>query len=115
MLSLVAFLSGCQKEIPLTSNSIDNSIKLVPSSKVPSYISIDKAKTYFEAQLEILKRERGIKPRGNINTDATFEGLDVRPQWDKARIIDKNFISFVEVPFSFSDSSQLSLSTSQNN
>jgi hypothetical protein len=61
----------------------------------------------------MLKRE-GAKVRDNTTTDATFNGLDAVPRWDSARIVNKNSISFVEVPFTFTDGQRLTTSISPN-
>ena len=81
-----------------------------------SYITVEKAKAYFDEQVAILKKEKAQTTSSltNESTEATFDGLDVTPQWNNARIVNRDFISFVEVPFIFADGSQLITSISRD-
>ena len=107
--------------LPFYACKYDNSI-ISPTESVgaqkpqKSFITVETAKAYFEAQVELLRREKasGIKVRTNEEAEATFDALDVIPQWDSAKIINNSAASFVEVSFNFPDGSKFSSSLSQN-
>jgi hypothetical protein len=105
---------GCQKE-----NTLKDSITTGLSKAVEDKLLIDEAKTYFENKLGELRKQKEInknklKVRDNQTTDATFDGLDVFPKWDDAKVIRLNGSSFVETPYVFEGNKQFGLSISRN-
>ena len=98
-LIMVAFF-GCKRDNSIIAPEVVNEQK--PQKSFKSFITVEAAKAYFDAQIEQLKREKasGIKVRTNEEAEATFDGLDVIPQWSNAKIINNSVASFVEVPFS---------------
>jgi hypothetical protein len=105
---------GCKKEDGLQNNSNAESSILREDKQL-----IEEAKIYFEGQLDLLRKQKEVnknklKVRDNQTTDATFDGLDVNPKWDNAKVIRQNGSSFVETPYELEGGKQFGLSISKN-
>jgi hypothetical protein len=106
---------GCQKE----NATKDYSTTGLSKSEEDKQLIVE-AKAYFERRLDELRKQKEanknkLNVRDNQTTDATFDGLDVNPKWDNAKVIRQNGSSFVESPFEFEGGKQFSLSISKNN
>ena len=104
----------CRKDIDATTNTTQ-----VVAPITTQFFSVEDAKTYFEAELVLLRERKAkaantLKTRDNLLTNATFDGLDVKPQWEKAKVVDKKSASFVEVPFTFDGEEQFGASVLNN-
>jgi predicted SprT family Zn-dependent metalloprotease len=110
----VGVFYGCQKN-----QAIEKPSSSIESKSIEDKLLIDEAKTYFESRLVALKKQKEattnkLKVRDNQTTDATFDGLDVTPKWDNAKVIRQNGSSFVETPFLLEGNKQFGLSISKN-
>jgi hypothetical protein len=109
-LAVISSFISCKHDL-LIDDSMQ-SVTLTPQ-QTKNFLTIEQAKAYYKSQIEMLKREP-VKVRNNANTDATFDGLDVVPEWNNARVINRNSISFVEVPYAFNNGKKLASSLSSD-
>jgi hypothetical protein len=106
---------GCQKE-----NTLKDYSSTGLSKSEEDKLLIVEAKAYFESRLEQLKQKKEadknkLKVRDNQTADATFDGLDVFPKWDDAKVIRQNGSSFVEIPYVLEGNKQSGRFISKNN
>lgn len=105
---------GCRKD-----NSVNDYSEALFTTPEEYKSLIEEAKIYYENRLEILKKKKEVnqnklKLRDSQSPDATFDGLDVTPQWDRAKVTLHSGSSFVELPFVFEDNQYFGATTSKN-
>jgi hypothetical protein len=106
----VGMFYGCQKDLQTSDPILFNNAKSIEDK-----LLIDEAKIYFESRLDELRKQKEInKNKLKVTTDAAFDGLDVNPKWDNAKITRQNGSFFVETPYEFEGNQQFGLSISKN-